>query len=68
MTEKERFDKVFYTLLNEDPNRAPSPTKIRALMGLPPRGNLNGRLSSRRIYLLRLVGFKKDPFTGRWKP
>lgn len=78
LTEIERFDAAFANMMADYPGEAPSPTLLndevwwlRGTGKNPGRwhrpNSLNGRLSKRRIELLKQHGFVKNEKTGKWQ-
>ena len=72
-TEESRFTEAFYTVLRDDPGKAPGPTAINRELGRDenhhyhsPMNVLNGRMAKLRADLLRENGFVKESKLGRW--
>lgn len=66
--EETRFVWAFEECLRQDPNKAPSPTRINMLLEKkPPLNVLPGRLSVLRRRLLIEAGFVQEAKWGRWR-
>lgn len=66
--EAARFRWAFDQCLRQDPDKAPSPTRINILLEKPPPLNvLTGRKSVLRRQLLIEAGFVQEAKFGRWK-
>lgn len=64
----ERFCAAFLSLLEKEPNKAPTPIRLNAAMGRKPLPMVDGEMTRWRNFLLRECGFKQDrPPVGRWK-
>lgn len=73
-TEAGRFINAFYNVLEREPGKPPTPTKINKELGKDtnPRYNsplnvLNGRMSVLRRRLLVENGFTQEEKFGRWR-
>ena len=65
--EEARFRWAFNECLRQDPDKAPSPTRINILLEKPPPLNmLTGRKSVLRRKLLEEAGFVQEQKWGRW--
>lgn len=65
--EAARFKWAFEECLRQEPDKAPSPTRINILLGKqPPLNMLTGRKSVLRRQLLVEAGFVQEVKWGRW--
>jgi len=62
-----QFIAAYFYLLEAEPRKAPTPTRLNIWMGRKALSTLDGRYTRWRNFLLLETGFMRDPRSQRWK-